>query len=173
MSKTISIGLSKESIQQAVKELKQYKSDLKTKVEKFVSSLATRLQLEVESGFNTAPGDDVLNGEARKTTPTVTVVESGKYKVKLVASGGDVMFLEFGAGVYHNTDVGTSPHPKGSEFGFTIGSYGIGKGANKVWGYYDGNELVLTHGTPASMPMYHAVERVRDEIEWMAREAFQ
>lgn len=46
-------------------------------------------------------------------------------------------------------------------------------GKKEVWGYYEGDELRLTHGTPAIMPMYNAVKTVCDEIADIAREVFK
>ena len=81
------------------------------------------------------------------------------------------MWVEFGAGVYHNGAVGSSPNPYGSELGFTIGSYGT-NGARDIWGFYENGELVLTHGTPAAMPLFHAVQDTIDEIPSIAKEVF-
>lgn len=39
-----------------------------------------------------------------------------------------MLFIEFGAGIHYNGSAGSSPHPKGNEFGYTIGSYGKGLG---------------------------------------------
>ena len=56
--------------------------------------------------------------------------------------------------------------------GYTIGSYGKGLGKRKVWGYYRDGELILTHGTPATMPMYNALKQACDNIWSIAREVF-
>lgn len=91
----------------------------------------------------------------------------------VVASGEDAVWVEFGAGVYHNGAAGSSPHPKGNELGFTIGSYGKGNGRKTTWGYLDDDgELHLTHGTPATMPMYRAMETVSEEVYLIAKEVF-
>lgn len=116
--------------------------------------------------------DDVLKGGVK--TAQVTVSLSNTDDVSLViANGEDAVWVEFGAGVYHNGSAGSSPHPEGSELGFTIGGYGKGMGKKEVWGYYEGDELRLTHGTPAIMPMYNAVKTVCDEIADIAREVFK
>lgn len=90
----------------------------------------------------------------------------------VIASGEDAIWVEFGAGVYHNGSAGSSPHPKGTELGFTIGGYGKGDGKKNIWGYYSDGELKLTHGTPAKMPMYRAVQTVCNEIASIAKEVF-
>lgn len=83
------------------------------------------------------------------------------------------MFIEFGAGVYYNGSAGASPHPKGQEFGFLIGSYGAGHGQQKVWGYYDETgELVMTHGVEATMPLFKAEQKIIDEYVSVAKRVF-
>ena len=91
----------------------------------------------------------------------------------VVAQGEDAIWVEFGAGVHHNGSAGSSPHPSGAELGFTIGGFGKGNGKKDIWGYYEGGELRLTHGTPAVMPMYNAMKMVCDEIVDIAREVFK
>ena len=91
---------------------------------------------------------------------------------KIVASGQAVCFIEFGAGVYFN---GAEPYPEPRPSGVVgIGEYGQGKGKRDMWGYYDsGGNLVLTHGTPAAMPMHHAGRVMEQEIDRIAREVFR
>jgi len=64
---------------------------------------------------------------------------------------------------------------KGVELGFTIGSMGE-NGKKNVWGFYEGEgndkTLLLTHGTPASMPMYNSMMEVCRRIDEIAREVF-
>ena len=78
--------------------------------------------------------------------------------------------------MYHNGSVGSSPNPYGNDLGFTIGSYGKGYGKGQVWGYYTDPEnktgLVLTHGTPATMPMYNAAMGVMRKAVEIAKEVW-
>lgn len=173
MKKTvISFGLSEREIDKAIKELEQYKQELIRKTSLLREKVADRIAELARSGFNGAVVDDVLKGGVK--TADVTVSLSNTDNVSLViANGEDAVWVEFGAGVYHNGSAGSSPHPEGSELGFTIGGYGKGMGKKEVWGYYEGDELRLTHGTPAVMPMYNAVKTVCDEIADIAREVFE
>lgn len=172
MKKTvISFGLSEREIDKAIKELEQYKRELIQKTALLREKVADRIAGLAQSGFNGAIVDDVLKGGVK--TAQVTVSLSSTDDVSLViANGEDAVWVEFGAGVYHNGSAGSSPHPEGSELGFTIGGYGKGMGKKEVWGYYEGDELRLTHGTPAVMPMYNAVKTVCNEIADIAREVF-
>lgn len=173
MKKTvIRFGLSEREIDKAIKELEQYKQELIRKTALLREKVADKIAGLAQSGFNGAIVDDVLKGGVK--TAQVTVSLSNTDDVSLViANGEDAVWVEFGAGVYHNGSAGSSPHPEGSELGFTIGGYGKGMGKKEVWGYYEGDELRLTHGTPAIMPMYNAVKTVCDEIADIAREVFK
>ena len=116
--------------------------------------------------------DDLLRGGQRTAQVDVTI-EDRENVTLVIASGEDAIWAEFGAGVHHNGSPGSSPHPKGSELGFTIGSYGKGMGKKDIWGFYEDGELRLTHGAPATMPMYNALKTVCDEISEIAREVFR
>lgn len=168
---TFRCDLSLESIRKAASELKQYRQGLPSKVEELRRQIAERIAADARGGFATAIVDDLLQGGSRNANVEVMVDEAGTTSL-VIAVGEDAIWCEFGAGVYHNGSVGSSPHPKGTELGFTIGTYGEGKGARQTWGFYDGGELKLTHGTPASMPMYNAMQRVCDEIARIAQEVF-
>lgn len=103
----------------------------------------------------------------------VKVEERGGRLSVVLASGPDAVFIEFGAGVYHNGAAGASPHPKGQELGYTIGGYGKGFGQRKAWGYRDGSgNLIVTRGTEAMMPMLNAADRCAEIAARIAREVF-
>jgi hypothetical protein len=115
--------------------------------------------------------DDLLNGGTKTADVDVSVEVRDNISV-VIAHCEDAIWVEFGAGVYHNGSAGSSPHPKGAELGFAIGGYGKGMGNRTIWGYYEDGELRLTHGTPSTMPMYNAVKTVSDGIVEIAREVF-
>ena len=172
MRKTvISFGLSAREIDKAIKELEQYKQELIRKTSLLRERVAERIASLAQSGFAGAVVDDLLKGGGK--TAQVGVSVSNQENISMViADGEDAVWVEFGAGVFHNGSAGASPHPKGSEMGFTIGGYGKGMGKKEVWGYYEDGELRLTHGTPSVMPMYNAMKTVCDEIADIAREVF-
>lgn len=170
--KKITVGLSEQDIDRAIRELTQYKADFTQKVELLREKVAERLADEARSGFAGAIADDLVKGGQRLADVKVSVDNRGSLTV-VVASGEDAVWVEFGAGVYHNSSPGSSPHPSGAELGFTIGSFGKGNGKKEAWGYYDeNNELKLTRGTPATMPMHRAVQTVCNDIQNIAREVF-
>ena len=173
MRKTvISFGLSEREIGDAVKELERYKRDLVEKTELLRTKVAERIADLSNSGFARAVIDDLLNG-SKKIADVEVYVEVRDNISVVIADGEDAVWAEFGAGVYHNGSAGSSPHPSGAELGFTIGGYGKGMGKRKVWGYYEGGELNLTHGAPATMPLYNAMKIVCAELSIIAGEVFR
>ena len=171
--KIIRISLSEKEIDRAIKEIEQYKREIIRKTELLRTKVAERIANLAQSGFNGAVVDDLTgeSGGVRKADVRVSIDERENVSI-VIAAGEDAVWVEFGAGVYHNGSVGSSPHPKGSELGFTIGGYGKGMGKRQTWGFYEDGELRLTHGTPAIMPMYNSVKAVCDEITDIAKEVF-
>ena len=169
----IRLSLSEKDIDRAIKELEQYKREIIRKTELLRTRIAERISNLAQSGFNGAVVDDLTGGSggARKADVRVSIDERENVSV-IIATGEDAVWAEFGAGVYHNGSVGSSPHPKGQELGLTIGGYGKGMGKRQAWGFYEDGELKLTHGAPATMPMYNAMKIVCDEIVAIAKEVF-
>ena len=182
MSRTISIvGFDPASIDRAVNEIREYSRLVQRKTDELRKRVAELISNQAQAVFNSSVADNgfkVINGnpvdDTRFGEVTVTVQPEGDNTTVIIASGKDAVFMEFGAGVYYNGAVGSSPNPWGTDLGFTIGSYGKGNGRKEVWGYYgDDGEVHLTHGAPASMPLYKAVQSVSRDIVRIAREVFR
>ena len=175
MSKVIKFGLTTREIRSAIDAVEQYKENFQKKVDTYRKRIAEEIAVYASAYFDNSVMDDVIGGTPRKPEVTVDWSDNGRIAV-VVANGEDAVWCEFGAGVYHNGSVGSSPHPYGKDLDFTIGSYGKGRGQQKVWGYYKDPDtktgLVLTHGTPASMPMYNAAQEVLRQSVEIAREVF-
>jgi len=169
--RVISFGLSEKEIDRALRELADYKQEIIQKAELLRDKVAERLAEEAKTGFNGAVVDDLVKGGQKFAQVDVSVDSRGSVTV-VVASGEDAVWVEFGAGAYHNGSPGSSPHPNGAELGMTIGGFGKGNGKKKVWGYYEDGELKLTRGTPARMPMARAVTTVCNDIKEIAKEVF-
>lgn len=170
--KTIRINaLSIYGYQKAIQELNEYKKWLNDKAHELQNRIAEIIVNQAQPIFDSAVADDLISMGARTGNVQVSYDDRGKITV-VIADGKDAIFMEFGAGVYHNGAVGTSPNPWGADFGFTIGSYGE-NGKRNVWGYKgpDG-EIYLTHGVPASMPLYNAVQSVLHNLNAIAKEVF-
>lgn len=171
--KVIRFGLSVKDINRAIKEVDKFKQDFRKKVDTYRKRIAEEIAVNASLNFGNSIVDDVIKGgSSRRPDVQVSVTERGAVSV-VVADGEDAVWCEFGAGVYHNGSVGSSPNPYGNELGFTIGSYGKGYGKKQAWGYYDENgELIITRGTPATMPMYNAAQDIMRKSVEIAREVF-
>lgn len=167
--KTIKCGLSQKSIQDAINQLKSYQGELKNKNELFVRRLAELGIPVIDQNVMIAQGDSDKNHN--------TYIKINRFddyaQATLVCEGSGLLFIEFGAGIHYNTPAGTSPHPKGEELGYTIGSYGQGKGKNDSWTYYsDSGEWVRSYGTEATMPVYKATVEIIQNIRKIGKEVF-
>lgn len=170
MAKKISISMSSKSIQNAIKEIEAYKRQFIDRNELFVRRLAELGIPVIDQNIAAAQGDSEKNHNTY-----IKVNSFGSYsEAKLVVEGSDLLYIEFGAGIRYNGSAGTSPHPKGEEFGYTIGSYGKGQGKNDFWFYYaDTGETVMSHGTEATMPVFRASQEIIQNIRRIAREVFR
>lgn len=168
-NKSIKMELSHKSIQDTIKQLRAYQKSLVSKNEEFVRRL-TELGIPViDENIALAQGD------SDKSHNTYIKINSfGDYsQATLVCEGAGLLFIEFGAGIHYNTPAGSSLHPKGQEFGYTIGSYGKGNGKNDSWVYYaDSGEWVRSYGTEATMPVYKASVEIMQSIRKIAKEVF-
>lgn len=169
--KVIKFGLSSESIGRAIKELEQFKRDFTKKTERFVEELAIIGFHEASVRFTTAMYDGINDSDVR-----LDEIPNG---YAIVAEGKAVAFIEFGAGVYHNS---SEPYPNPRPEGIVgIGEFGDGKGKRKAW-FYKGepgtngelqkNGVVKTHGNPAAMPMWYASSEIKNSILKLAKEVF-
>lgn len=174
--KVISVSLSE--IDTAIQELDRYEADFQKKCDELVERVAGRIAQEAQSGFAGAIVDDLTeqSGNPRRASVTVSVENRGDY-FSIIADGQDAVWVEFGAGVYHNGAAGTSPNPFASTATgvpsppIAIGTFGT-NGRRRAWGFYEDGVLKITHGTPAAMPMYNAVQTVSRDIAQIAREVF-
>ena len=174
MSTTITIDIfDPASVDRAVREIRAYSERGRRKTEELRERVSNLIANDARTAFASAIASDDLREGGIPGNVDVSVRADGDNVTIIVADGKDAVFMEFGAGVYYNGAVGSSPHPLGAGLGMTIGSYGKGLGKRAVWGYLgDDGELHLTHGAPASMPLYRAVQSVAMNIVDIAREVF-
>lgn len=161
--RVISMNVSSSSIQNAIRELKSYRDSIDAKMDKLLEELAYIGVKEASVRFTTAIYDGVNDSSV-----SLEPIKDG-YCIK--AEGRAVAFIEFGAGVYHNPG---EPYPNPRPAGIVgIGEYGKGYGKRNAWGFRDeSGELVITHGTPAAMPMWYASEEMRSAILKTFKEVF-
>ena len=155
--------LSDKDIDRLIVEFSQYRQMLLKKEKQFLARLANIGLKEASVRFTTAMYDGIND-------VTVQLDDKGTGYV-IEAAGRAVAFIEFGAGVYYNEG---EPYPSARPSGIVgIGQYGKGYGKRKAWGYRDEtNQLVITRGNPAAMPMWYASEEMKRSVTKIAREVF-
>lgn len=161
--KVIKMSLDADSINSAIAELMAYRSSLEQKKETLLKELANIGLKEAQVRFTGAMYDGVND---------VNVTMQGTYPgYVILAKGKAVAFIEFGAGVYYNSG---ASYPGNKPQGIVgIGEYGKGYGKRQAWGYKDDNDnLVITRGNPAAMPMWYASEEMRSNILKIFKEVF-
>lgn len=163
----ISIDLSKSSIKSAIKQLEQYRDSLKNKDELFVERLAVLGIPVIQEAISFSKSDSNKNVDKEII---VGKSDNGKTQAVLRISGKDVLFFEFGSGIYHNPT--NTPHA--DKFGYGIGTYPGQKHAfdENGWWYRDSSGVHHSYGTEATMPMLKASNEIIRNIRKIAREVY-
>ena len=169
----ISMTLNPDSIDAAIRQLKQYTDGIGRKTEELRRRLASEGYLIAEQEFGSA----IYDG----TNDVSVELMDEQNKLIIRASGETVMFIEFGTGVTFQTY-----HPKREEVGVgDVGTFGHGLGRlNGGWRYRgepgtNGTPdpkhpgYIHTYGNPANMPMYNASKEIRSRVLEIAREVFR
>lgn len=177
MAKVYSVKLDVKSLDKLQKKVQRYQSTFDNKCKQFLRELAKVGIPVIDENMAQASftyNNGIQSGSNTEHSAYVRVYsKDGQFTAVLTLKGQEVLFIEFGAGTYYNGSVGSSPHPKGQENGFLIGTYGMGHGSQKVWGYYDDDgKLALTHGTKATMPMLKAGLEIREQVISIAKSVF-
>lgn len=172
---TISFTLDSKSVGAAIKQLRRYIDGMDAKLDRLRHMIAERIRWSAMQGFSSATVSDVIIGTPPvENDVSVTMTESDNLSI-VIASGSQAVFIEFGAGVYHNGGegmIGSSPHPwveGGIMPDYFIGMYGKGKGARRAWNI---DKNTVTRGTPAAMPMYRGYMEALNALDGMIREVF-
>lgn len=183
MNKTITIDIfDPASIDAAVREIREYSQWVQRKTVELRGRVAEMIKAQAELGFNGAIVSDTFKvRDGKNTSPEGPILSSVSVTTDprddstlVIAHGSDAVWIEFGAGVYYNGGVGNYPNPLAESAGMAaIGTYGKGNGAKERWGYIgEDGKVHITRGTPASMPLYKAVQSVSQDIVQIAREVF-
>lgn len=167
--KKIKMNLSVSSVENAIKQIEEYKQSLDSKTRLLMEELGKIGIEKIESAMTNITGDSSPEHYAY-----VKLNSFGSYaRATIILQGKDIAFIEFGAGINYNGAVG-SGHGFGEKLGYTIGSYGKGQGANESWTYFDEEQgrFRTSKGTKAAMPMYTADEWIRKELIRIAKKVF-
>ena len=167
MAKKISMTLSRKSINDAINELKAYKQELMNKNEIFVQRLVDLGLSVVDMKVRQSLGD------SDDASSSAYVDNLGRLvRAEIHLTGSDVLFIEFGAGIYYNTP---GQHPLEDKFGMGVGTYpGQTHAFDDFWFYTDeqGNTGQVSYGTQATMPMYNASIEIYKQVRQIAQEVF-
>lgn len=157
----IEMTLDVKSINKVIKELEKYKQDMENKTKIALEKLASIGVVDISLGYMEA-----LTG-VDKIDVTSEWVSDNTIAIK--ATGKEVAFVEFGAGL-----IGYG-HPLASKLGVGPGTYPEGKGNwnnPKGWWYKDATGSHHTYGNYPSMVMYNATKKLEAEVERVFMEVF-
>lgn len=161
--------LSEEGLRSIARTIHNYREGINSANDRFVRRLA-------EEGFDVASMAIQSSDHYDKDKPigTLDIVsdESGKVSsCRLVFSGEQVLFVEFGAGYYWNT----KENPWADTYGYGVGTYPGQTHANDPggWSYKANGSWVHTRGTEATMPMYNASADMKSKLIKIATEVYQ
>lgn len=158
MAKVINVELSPKGVNNAIKELRQYKQWVLEKETELRMRLAQRGAVVASIQFSRA----IYNGAK---DVSVRVDDTGSVAV-IYAEGESVAFIEFGAGYKYGYG-----HPQAAQFGVGPGTY-PGKGHwDDPKGWWFGSSQ-HSFGNPPAMAMWQAVQVMTEEITKIAKEVF-
>ena len=164
----INIELSTSSVQRAIEQIKAYQDSLNDKNDLFVQRLAELGIPIIDENIHASAGD------ANKYHSTQIKINSfGDHsEATLTLSGQDILFIEFGSGIYYNPD-GGSEHA--GEFGYGVGTYPGQTHAFDEQGWWYKDETGALHhsyGQQATAPMLKASHEIIENIRKIAREVY-
>ena len=176
MPKKINVQLSVSSINQAIQEVQQYKTELNRKVTFLCRRLSDLGQITAVKYAGQSP-----LGNTVKITTNISSTAAG-CKAVVVAVGqtkissgyepvNTLLLIEFGAGIRYNP----LPNPKAGEYGMGVGTYpGQMHAFDPAGLYYWGEDEKWHHsyGVKATMPMYNAAKTIQERVVQIAREVF-
>lgn len=161
--KTITVELSVESCQKAVDELSKFGSSLDRKLNLVCKRLADVGAQEAQIHIMGAQAGFYGNDDVHVS------VEPYNKGWKVVMSGKDIYFVEFGTGIYAGEYAGDASNVS---VGIMPGDYSeehAKQYSEKGYWFYANN---FYRGTPAEMPMYYAGKRMREEMPRIVKEVF-
>lgn len=150
-------------VHKAITELAKYKRQLWEKTELIVEKLAFLGATNASLEYARAVTDE--------NDVQISVEWVNDTTAKVRATGTQVLFIEFGAGITYGHG-----HPQEKEFGYGAGTYPNGKGHwddPNGWWYSKDGESKHTYGNPPSASMYNTARKLEQEIERVVKEVFR
>ena len=163
---SIKCDLSASSIDNAIKQIREYRESLNERVKELVTNL-TMEGVEVAKTWV-----QVSQGDSHDASVDYLINAVGNIAAARIAlSGKDALFIEFGAGVHYNE----ADTPHAAQFGYGVGTYNPSSDNAfnpDGWFYWTGTERVHSYGTEGTYPLYHAAENARNKVIMKAVETF-
>ena len=169
--------LSVDGIKNLKMQLESYKDDiLNKKCKELVSNLVNKGYEVAKSSISQSPvgGQVYLNVESRewRTGVEMMLVATGSiHEVPGRAPFNVMLAVEFGSCMYYNQ----TTNPNAGKYGYGPGTYpGQIHAFEDGWYYWDSRteQWRYTHGIQATMPMYNASVKIREELEAEIRKVF-
>lgn len=166
--RTITIELSPESCNKAIKELKEYQKRIKPKLDEVCRRLAEIGCAAANQRYAEANAESAETGNGGVTAVVLPLDSGNGYKI--FAQGEDVYFIEFGtgnsAGMFYGEGLPVTSVP------VYPGSYSEhNSGMYAKWGYWFYQGKIMS-STPVYMPMYYAGKAIRENEKRVVREVF-
>lgn len=164
----IEINLSQQSVNNAINELKDYLARLNDKNEMFVRKLAELGIPIIDERMGQSQGDASDPYDTK-----ITVRSDGdRAEAVLTVSGTEILFIEFGSGIYYNENSATA---HASEFGYGVGTYPGQTHAFDEDGWWYRDDIGVLHhsyGQQATAPVLSASHEIISNIRKIAREVY-
>lgn len=167
MRYVLTSDLSEQGIDSLIQQIEQYRRELIHKCDILVQRLAQSGIPVINACIARAKGDS----DKSHNTEVYLNSDGTIRKANLILTGGDILFIEFGAGIHYNSG---NAHPKAGKFGYGVGTYpgqthAIDPG---YWWYMEDGESHFSRGTQATMPMYNASLEIMRNVSEIANEVF-
>lgn len=161
------MDLSVKSVNKLISQLKSYHKSLPSKNTFFVERLAELGIPVIDSSIARARGDADPGHNTEISIAQIGNVVKGT----LTLNGEDILFFEFGAGIYYNQ----SDPEHASKFGYGVGTYPGQTHAFNDNGWWYTDDAGMSHhsyGTEATSPMLRASHEIIAKIRQIAREVY-
>lgn len=164
MSKTISFGLSVREVQNAIKELRQYQSDLNRKCEILAQRLAEEGVVIAKIKIMQFPA--VYTGELLNSIQSEPGAMISNGSQCIIYTGCEwAPFVEFGTGIIGSGN----PHP---DPGLANWKYDVNEHGEAGWHYYKDGKWNWTKGMPSRPFMYETGRDLQEIVPKIAKEVF-
>lgn len=170
-----------DNLETVIAQIEQQKEDLKNKERIALERVCQRLITLIQLYSNGAVSDELYQEQRSKGVSTyipATEYSGGfqcsyvvnKHSATVTVVDKDLFFIEFGAGKYAN---GFNPLKDEISMPTGRGTYGLGLGRLDRWHFTDSRGRLMAKGTPATMPIFKAIEQVKTEIPTICKGVFE